>query len=24
LGAWVAMGFRNPPVARNVREATDG
>jgi hypothetical protein len=21
LGAWVAMGFRNPPVARNVREA---
>jgi hypothetical protein len=23
LGAWVAMGFRNPPVARNVTEAAD-
>jgi hypothetical protein len=21
LGAWAAMGFRNPKVARNVREA---
>jgi hypothetical protein len=24
LGAWVAMGFRNPPVARGVREAARG
>ncbi len=24
LGAWVAMGFRNPPVAQGVREATHG
>lgn len=23
LGAWAAMGFRNPPVARNVTEAAD-
>jgi hypothetical protein len=22
-GAWVAMGFRNPPVARTVTEAAD-
>lgn len=24
LMAWIAMGFRNPPVARNVREAVHG
>jgi hypothetical protein len=24
LGAWVAMGFRNPPVVRSVREAAYG